>query len=97
MKRELLIVLAIGLWLTVARSGWAVELKAKAVAEIEKLGGRVTVDEKKPDKPVRAIEGARPVTAIKPLRHKGVRRCTEVPHRAYPVRGIGPRSYGGHR
>jgi hypothetical protein len=39
--------------------GWAAEPnvdQAKAIAEIGKLGGRVTVDEKSPDKPVIEVD-----------------------------------------
>jgi len=49
------VMLALGFSLAVVASGWAAEVnpeQAKAIAEIEKLGGRVTLDEKSPSKPV---------------------------------------------
>ena len=55
MNRIILSMLTLGLSLAVVASGWAAEVnpeQAKAIAEIEKLGGKVTVDEKSPDKPV---------------------------------------------
>jgi hypothetical protein len=41
---------------------WAAEMnseQAKAIAEIEKIGGKVTVDEKNPDKPVKSLRFGR--------------------------------------
>jgi hypothetical protein len=59
MKLGLVAVLAMGLSLTVVRWGWAVEPNAeqkKAVAEVHKLGGKVQIDDKRPGKPVIAVD-----------------------------------------
>ena len=59
MNRIVALMLVLGLSLAVVASGWAAEVnpeQAKAVAEIEKLGGKVTVDEKSPDKPVIGVD-----------------------------------------
>ena len=59
MKRRFLLALTFGLLVACVRWGWAVEPneeQAKAVAEIKKLGGGVTVDEKNPDKPVICVD-----------------------------------------
>ena len=58
MKRELLAVLAIGLLGNSISCGWAAEPnveQAKAVAEIQKLGGKITIDKNNPGKPVTAV------------------------------------------
>jgi internalin A len=54
----LLAVLTFGLLVSCVPLGWAVEPndeQAKAVAEIQKLGGKVTMDEKNPDKPITSV------------------------------------------
>ena len=61
MNRIILSVLMLGLSLAPVLC-WAAEPnadQAKAIAEIEKLGGTVTVDEKSPDKPVVVRESAK--------------------------------------
>ena len=58
MSRIVALMLVLGLSLVVVASGWAAEAnteQAKAVAEIERLGGKVVVDEKSPDKAVIAV------------------------------------------
>jgi hypothetical protein len=55
MNRIVALVLVLGVSLALVASGSAAEAnpeRAKAIAEIEKLGGKVVVDEKSPDKPV---------------------------------------------
>lgn len=55
MKRTLLVVLLFGCFVACVQLGWAVEPnaeQAKAVAEIEELDGKVTIDDKNPGKPV---------------------------------------------
>ena len=57
MKRRLLPLF--GLLVACVQLGWAAEPNAeqsKAVVEIQQLGGRVTMDEKSPGKPVIAVE-----------------------------------------
>ena len=59
MKRQLMAVLAIGLLINSPGRGSAAEPKleqVRAIAEIQKLGGRLTIDEKNPDKPVISVE-----------------------------------------
>ena len=59
MNRIVSLVQVISLSLAVVTPGWSAEAnpdQAKAVAEIEKLGGKVTFDEKLPDKPVKAVD-----------------------------------------
>jgi hypothetical protein len=59
MNRPVALMQVLGLLLAVVASGWAAEMnseQAKAITEIEKLGGRVVVDEKSPDKPVLAVD-----------------------------------------
>ena len=58
MNRIVLPLLTLGLSLAPVLC-WAAEPnadQAKAIAEIEKLGGKVTVDEKSPGKPVIAVD-----------------------------------------
>ena len=59
MKRRFLMALTFGLLVACVRWGWAVEPneeQAKAVAEIRKLGGTVTIDERSLGKPVTVVE-----------------------------------------
>ena len=59
MKRIAETVVALGLSLAPILSGWAAEPsaeQAKAVAEIRKLAGKVTVDEESPGKPVKSVD-----------------------------------------
>ena len=63
--------LALGLWLAAVSSGWAAEPnpdQAKAVAEIKRWGGKVTVDEKTPDKAVTGVD----LTGIQGLEYGGL-------------------------
>ena len=58
MNRIALSMLTVGLSLAPVLC-WAAESnrdQAKAIAEIEKLNGKVTVDEKSPGKPVRSVD-----------------------------------------
>ena len=59
MNRIVVLLLVLGLSLAVVASGYAAEAnpeQAKAVAEVEKLGGKVTIDEKSLDKPVMGVD-----------------------------------------
>jgi internalin A len=59
MRRIVALILVLGLLLAVAVSSWAAETRlerAKAFDEIEKLGGKVTIDEKSPGKPVIGVD-----------------------------------------
>ena len=55
MNQMVALIQVLGLSLAVVASGWAAEAnpdQAKSVAEVEQLGGSITVDEKNPDRPV---------------------------------------------
>jgi hypothetical protein len=59
MNRSVTLMLVLGFSLAVIASGWAAESnseQAKAIAELEKLGGKVTIDDRSPDKPVIDVE-----------------------------------------
>ncbi len=59
MNRLSMLMAALGLSLAVVALGWAAESnpgQAKAVAEIEKLGGKITIDEKSPNKAVIGVD-----------------------------------------
>ena len=59
MNRIVALLLVLGLPLVVVASGYAAEAnpeQAKAIAEVKKLGGKVTVDEKSPDQPVIGVK-----------------------------------------
>ena len=59
MNRSILPILVLGLLLLSVFSGWAAEVnptEAEAVAEIERRGDTVTVDEKSPDRPIIGVD-----------------------------------------
>ncbi len=59
MNRSVTFVQVLSVWLAVVASGWASETsigQAKTIAEIEKLGGKVTVDENSPDRSVKSVD-----------------------------------------
>jgi hypothetical protein len=72
MNRIVALMLVLGISLAVIASGRAAEVdfeQAKAVAEIRRLHGRVTVDEKSPDKPVIGVSLASPMVTDVALEH----------------------------
>ena len=71
MNRIVLPLLTLGLSLAPVLC-WAAEPnaeQAKAIAEIEKLGGKVTVDEKSPGKPVISVDLVRTSATDADLKH----------------------------
>ena len=81
-----------GLPLMLAAPVWAAGQtqpnQEQAVAKVEKLGGRVTIDEKNPDKPV---------IACQPYGHADYRRRAGRAQGAHAFAAVGPGRHGRHR
>ena len=93
MNRLVVLMRVLGLSLAVGASSWAAEAnpeQTKAIAEIEKLGGQVTLDEKSPDKAVIGVDLTKTkVTDAELVHFKGLTNLQRLVLSNTKVTGVG--------